>query len=190
MIEFSPRSAESVPLPGAGKFRLFFNERGQLSQMDDTGAVSLVAPVAEASDYELPEIFSGHQFVGGMIDGARIGPNCILSALGPISTRSAYTLSSATPIPILDTSATPVTLANSGLMEFPNFAGMIIVNDGSNSAVGLYICGAGSVVILGTTATVGGTVTYSSGIDGYAFTNTSGGSRAFTFMAFRTRGGA
>lgn len=91
---------------------------------------------------------------------------------------------------VSDVTAAAVSLINGATVDFPNFAGSIVISDNAVGAVGLYLVGAGAVSVLGPTTAMGGTVTYVPGINGYRFTNTSGGTRTFSFAATKMRSAA
>lgn len=94
--------------------------------------------------------------------------------------------------PILDTSSQDASYANGAQVHFPNFSGMIIVdNTGTTGQVMMTICGGGSVAVLGYSGTgtphKTGTI-YSNGtISGYTWVNDSGATDTFTFAAIKTR---
>lgn len=97
---------------------------------------------------------------------------------------------------ILDVSATAsdytigIQIAASGTYNLPYFSGMLIVSNTVSGSVGLFLCGSGTVSTINWTATVGGTLTYSAGISGYVFTNTTATSNLYSFMPFRIRAGS
>lgn len=87
-----------------------------------------------------------------------------------------------------DATNNTVTLAAGASADFSNFSGVIIANNFSTGSVGLYLCGGGSVVLIGnTTASPPGSVTFVSGISGYRFTNTGAAAYTFCLVAIRTR---
>jgi hypothetical protein len=92
----------------------------------------------------------------------------------------------------IDTSSIDASYVNGATVDFPNFSGMIIVNNtGSTGQVMMTICGGGSVGILGYSGTgtphKTGTVSSVGGINGYRWTNDSGATDTFSFVAIKTR---
>lgn len=86
-----------------------------------------------------------------------------------------------------DVTASSISLAASATVDFANFSGSILVNDYGSGGVGFFMVGGGAVAVLTASAGIGGAVTYIPGINGYRFTNTSGGTRTFAFAAIRMR---
>lgn len=85
------------------------------------------------------------------------------------------------------------TYNNNTTVDFPNFSGMILVNrQDSSGNVALWILGSGAVLKLGdsTGSAVSGTFTHVSGINGYRWTNNTGGAVTVNFFAIKTRSGA
>lgn len=87
------------------------------------------------------------------------------------------------------------TVANNGTVDFPQFSGMIIVNSISGGSGGgdaaIWMVGSGSATRIGSSTGITiGSMAYNSGVAGYRFTNNTGSSRVFSFMAFDTRGTA
>ena len=80
-----------------------------------------------------------------------------------------------------------VNVANGGTIDFANFSGMIIVNNWSSGAVGVFICGGGVVALVSSVATGYGNVTYYSPVGGYRWTSNSGTTHTYSFTAIRTR---
>ena len=78
-------------------------------------------------------------------------------------------------------------VANGGTIDFANFSGMIIVNNWSSGAVGVFICGGGVVALVSSVATGYGNVTYYSPVGGYRWTSNSGTTHTYSFTAIRTR---
>ena len=76
---------------------------------------------------------------------------------------------------------------NGGTINFPNFSGMIIINNWINGCVTLWLCGSGGTSALGNTGTPFGTLGWNSGIGGYTWTNTSGITIKVAICAIMTR---
>lgn len=94
--------------------------------------------------------------------------------------------------PLLDTSGQDASYANGAEVHFPNFSGMIIVdNTGTTGQVMMAICGGGSVAVLGYSGTgtphKTGTIYSNATITGYTWVNDSGATDTFTFAAIKTR---
>jgi hypothetical protein len=93
----------------------------------------------------------------------------------------------------LDYSGTSTSYGPSATVDFPNFSGMIIVNNtDSTGNVQLWLCGGGGAVKLGdsTTNTVNnGTITFISGSSLYRWTN-GGSTEQISFGLIRTRNGS
>lgn len=92
----------------------------------------------------------------------------------------------------IDTSSTDASYANGAAVHFPNFSGMLIVNNtGTTGQVMMVICGGGSVGVLGYSGTglphKTGTVSTNGAISGYTWVNDSGATDTFNFAAIRTR---
>jgi len=93
----------------------------------------------------------------------------------------------------LDNSGNATSYANNATVDFANFSGMIVVNrQDTNGNVALWILGSGNVLKLGDSSgsAVSGTFAHVSGIDGYRWTNNTGGSVTVAFAAVKTRDGA
>lgn len=180
MIEFSPRSAASVPLPSAGKYRLFMTEDGAFAQMDDAGTVSVLAFASDIpAEIGIPSKFIGKHFLAGFIDGSTFGPSCRFQ--GP------YRMNAGAPVPTLDNSANGTSLAIGATIDFPLFSGVVIANDWSSGAVTIYSCGGGGTSVVNSLGTQVGTMAFNSGANAYRFTNNTGAARVFSLMAFKTR---
>jgi hypothetical protein len=74
-----------------------------------------------------------------------------------------------------------------GTVDFPNFSGMIIVNNYSLGGVGVWIVGGGSVTVVATVATASGSVAYRAAVGGWRWTENSGATNTYSFTAIRTR---
>jgi hypothetical protein len=90
----------------------------------------------------------------------------------------------------VDTSGGGTSIANGGTVDFSTASGMLVVNDWNNGAVTIYLCGGGSVTVVSSVIAQVGTVSYNPGVNGYTFTNNSGGTRTFGFFFVRTRSNA
>lgn len=93
----------------------------------------------------------------------------------------------------LDTSGSAVSVANGGTVNFSNASGMLLVNSHTNGFASIYLMGGGNVSVPGAQTYAGGAVgavTYNAGINGYTWTNNSGGTVTVGFMFFRTRAAA
>ena len=89
-----------------------------------------------------------------------------------------------------DLSGTAASYANNATVDFANFSGMIMVNrqDGGSGNVALWIVGSGTTLKLGdSNGDQSGTIAANGGINGYRWTNNTGGTITATFAAIRTR---
>lgn len=94
---------------------------------------------------------------------------------------------------VIDRSGTSASYANAATVDFSNFSGMILVNrqDTGSGNVALWILGSGNVLKLGdSVGDQSGTFTHVSGINGYRWTNNTGGTITVAFAAIKTRSGA
>ena len=93
-------------------------------------------------------------------------------------------------ISAIDSSATYNTYANNATVDFSNFSGMILVNrqDGGSGNVALWIVGSGGAVKLGDSiGNQSGTIAANGGVNGYRWTNNTGGTVTVGFCAIKTR---
>lgn len=89
----------------------------------------------------------------------------------------------------MDTTPAAAVIANDGTIDFPNFSGLMIISNHTTGGTGAWVCGAGSVLLLGSVNTVG-LLAFNSSPVGYRFTNNTGSSATFAFALIRTRGAA
>jgi hypothetical protein len=88
----------------------------------------------------------------------------------------------------LDTS-TPIAISSGGTIPFETFSGMIIINNMSNGVCAMWLVGAGGVSLIGQSAGgATGTMSYSSGINGYVWTAAQ--TANYGVFAVRTRANA
>ncbi len=85
----------------------------------------------------------------------------------------------------IDASGATAVVANGGTVNFPNFSGLILVNDTTTGHVALFLCGTGLTTAVANAGGTAGTLTYSGGQ--YVWTNTSGGTSTVAFFAIKTR---
>ncbi len=80
------------------------------------------------------------------------------------------------------------TYANNATVDFVDFAGILVINNLSTRNVSMWICGGSSATkISDSLNNTGGTVTYfTGGPYGYRWTNNTGSTASFSFMAFQT----
>jgi hypothetical protein len=105
------------------------------------------------------------------------------------------TLTGAGNAALIDTTNSNASYANGAAVHFPNFSGMIIVNNtGTTGQVALHLCGGGSVGVLGYSGTgvphKTGTITSNVTNNGYTWVNDSGATDTFSFAVIKTRAGA
>ena len=89
-----------------------------------------------------------------------------------------------------DVTGGATTLANNGTVDFSNASGMLVVNSHTSAALSIYIMGGGNTGVVASVVGQVGTMTYVAGINGYRFTNNSGGTATFGFFFVRTRANA
>lgn len=87
----------------------------------------------------------------------------------------------------LDGSHTGALIANGATIDFPTFSGILFVTDWAAGTTGIWLCGGGGVASLSAAV---GSLAYNGGINGYTWTNNTGGDRVFGFVNFKTRNGA
>lgn len=126
---------------------------------------------------------------GGTINGTTLGATTrasakvtTLDASGSVSNSGAYGSTYHQ-----DTTSAAQTLAASATINFPNFAGLVMVNDFTTGAVTVYLCGGGLTAAIGSVVGTVGSMEWNSGIGGYTFTNTSAETRNFGVFCVRTR---
>ena len=118
-----------------------------------------------------------------------------VGTLTSLSTSGAITSTAAATTPTIESRANVASYANNATVDFPNFSGVIIINrqDGGSGNVALWIVGggAGGATKLGDSAgNQSGTIAVNGGVNGYTWTNNTGGTISASFMTIRTRDGA
>lgn len=96
-------------------------------------------------------------------------------------------VSSSSYVDVTDSNAS---YSNSSTVNFPNFSGMIVVNNtGSTGMVDLWLCGGGSTAKLGSSGNTGqtGNIAYNGNITGYTWTNDTGNTITVSFAKIKTR---
>lgn len=87
----------------------------------------------------------------------------------------------------MDVSNPALTMAAGGQLDYPNFSGLMVINDHTTGGqIGAFTCGGAVVTSLGAVM-ISLTVTYVAGINGYRITNSSAGSITIGVAAIRTR---
>lgn len=126
---------------------------------------------------------------GGTINGTTLGATTrasanvtTLDASGSVSNSGAYGSTYHQ-----DTTSAAQSLAASATINFPNFSGLVMVNDFTTGAVTVYLCGGGRTAAIGSVVGTVGSMEWNSGIGGYTFTNTSAETRNFGVFCVRTR---
>lgn len=115
------------------------------------------------------------------------------SSSGGVSTNRTIFSNVAAGVSSIDRAGTQASYANGATVDFSNFSGMIIVNrqDTGSGNVALWIVGSGGAVKLGDSiGNQSGTIAAHAPIDGYRWTNNTGGTITASFAAIRTRNGA
>lgn len=116
-----------------------------------------------------------------------------VGTLTSLSTSGSITSAAAAGTPTINAFANATSYANNATVDFANFSGMIVVNrQDSSGNVALWILGSGATVKLGDSSgsAVSGTFAHVTGINGYRWTNNTGGTVIVSFMAIKTRDGA
>jgi len=116
-----------------------------------------------------------------------------VGTLTSLSTSGSITSTASATTPTINSFANATSYANNATVDFANFSGMIIVNRQDTSGnVALWILGSGNVSKLGDSSgtAVSGTFAHVSGINGYRWTNNTGGTIIVSFMTIKTRDGA
>jgi len=116
-----------------------------------------------------------------------------VGTLTSLSTSGSITSTASATTPTINSFANATSYANNATVDFANFSGMIIVNRQDTSGnVALWILGSGNVSKLGDSSgtAVSGTFAHVSGINGYRWTNNTGGTINVSFMTIKTRDGA
>jgi hypothetical protein len=116
-----------------------------------------------------------------------------VGTLTSLSTSGSITSTGSATTPTINASANASSYANNATVDFANFSGVIIVNrQDSSGNVALWILGSGSAVKLGDSSgsAVSGTFSHVVGINGYRWTNNTGGTITASFMTIKTRDGA
>ena len=83
-----------------------------------------------------------------------------------------------------------ISIGKGGTKTFPNFAGMIIVNDARFGHIGLWICSGGKnykLPISDTDDNLLGTMSHTPGIQGYTWTNSNNFGGPFSFTVIKTK---
>lgn len=127
---------------------------------------------------------------GNVLVGSTNDPGYKLFVNGGMYINNPITISQPVGSATLDGSGSFTTLANGAYIDFPSFSGMVIVNNLGTGAVQVFICGGGNVLSLGYVVNATGTMTHSSGVGGYRFTNNTGSTWSYSFQVFKTRGTA
>lgn len=95
--------------------------------------------------------------------------------------------SSATPNITAVPGAIPLALSND-TKDFANFSGLILVNNHNTGNVALWLCGgAAATKVSDSLSNTSGSVTYQSSINGYRWTNDTGGTIYVTFFSLAMR---
>jgi len=179
---------------------------GTLSGVSLTTQVSGTLPVANGGTGTATTFTSGSVVFAGASgvysqdnanlfwDGTndRLGIGTVLPA-SELDVAGTITVSAAAGNYTIDTSGAAVSVANGGTVNFSNASGMLLVNSHTNGFASIYLMGGGNVSVPGTQTYAGGAVgavTYNAGINGYTWTNNSGGTVTVGFMFFRTRAAA
>ena len=142
-------------------------------QYDSSGVLIFQRGATEAARFDT----SGNFGIGTASPGT-YGKLAVNGAIAPIGTAGTYSI---------DVSGAAVSVANNGTVAFPSSSGMLVVNDQNGGGVAIYLCGGGLTTVVSYVNTQVGTLTYTSGISGYTWTNNTGAVRTFCFFFLRTR---
>lgn len=154
----------------------FSNSNGPCIQMFGSAAVGSGSLIFNTAGAERSRINSSGDFlIGTTTSSGKLTVNGAIAVTGAAGTYS------------VDSSSNQGNVANNGTIDFPNFSGILIINNSSNGSVFVYACGGGGAGSVGGQGAFQGTVTYVPGIAGYRYTNNSGGTLGIGIMALRTR---
>lgn len=129
---------------------------------------------------------NGFQIVSLSSGNITIAPN----GTGVITTTKTINSTVSHGTAMIDVSSGPQSYANNATVDFSNFSGMVMINrqDSGSGNVALWLCGGGTTVKLGeSSGDQSGTIAANGGINGYRWTNNTGGTINATFMLFRSR---
>ena len=128
-----------------------------------------------------------------LLNGTRIYGNVSIDSTctaNTVNANSVYITTTSPGTNYFDTTSSNATYASSATVTFPNFSGMIIINNTSGlGTVSMWLCGGSSATPVANSGVSGGTgtVAYTSGISGYTWTNNTGGTISASFAAIRTK---
>ena len=104
-----------------------------------------------------------------------------------INSAGALELRTTAGTPTFDSTAASVVVANSGTVDFPNMAGMLIATSYTSGTTVIWLMNGGTTSAVSNVNGVTGTLTFVTGINGYRWTNNTGSSNTLTFFTFRGR---
>ena len=89
----------------------------------------------------------------------------------------------------IDATQTAASYVDTATVDFPNFSGMILVTNCTSGVTAMFLCGGQSATAIGSSklAVDFGVIAYNAGINGYTWTNNTGGTIDATFQATKTR---
>jgi hypothetical protein len=122
--------------------------------------------------------YSGNISYDNMVVGNVYATNVILG-YGPGTT-------------FVDASSSYASYVDTATVDFSNFSGMIMVTIWGTGITVMYLCGGQEATPIGASkyGTGYGTIEYNAGINGYTWTNNTGGTVEASFAATKTRGAA
>ena len=139
---------------------------------------------------------SASAFDASNITGTTLASNVVSSSLTSLGTitnlTTSGTIMSTAPanFAVIDKSSNAQAYANGANVDFGSFSGMIMINrqDTGSGNVALWLCGGGFATKIGDSqGDQSGTIASNGGINGYRWTNNTGGTITCTFCAIRTR---
>ena len=89
----------------------------------------------------------------------------------------------------IDATQTAASYVDTATVDFPNFSGMLLVTNCTSGTTVMFLCGGQSATAIGASKLAAdfGIVTYNASINGYTWTNNTGGTIDATFQATKTR---
>lgn len=138
-------------------------------------------------------VSSTSSYSANSLTGTTLASNVVTSSLTQVGTLTAVNTSgtitsTATANTAVIDKSNSTSYADSATVDFANFSGMVTVNSYATGNIALWLCGGGSATKLGDSlSNTSGVITYVSGINGYRWTNNTGGTITASLAIIRTR---